>query len=412
MSYHSGVHANEVEQRLSHYRNLVEQWSTTLYELDENATYRLLAAGDLSGVTGDRANKIVETAPGLWVWVGQLRDRVEAVEKLVEEKSVFDNKADEIATLLEGPTILVSKLTLPHGLPQRVAHYFSAERDYDLDLATNCNGLRELFSATYEPVRDIVTEVDSVWRDLMPRIEAATMTLDRANGLCSRLGERVAEVQLATQRLEAVRASVADDPLSLSKNVGPHLDQLVAAAAKAAGALEHSHSSLGDDLANADATLADLRVLRARAAAAYSEAEAKVVVASGLVRVPSPAVIDGQNGLAHRARKFSEIDESDSEWRQARKLVDDWKASATRLGQQLERALESNSEPLKRRADMRSLLRAYKVKAELTPGLPEEVLDLGQQAEEELYHAPTNLDRAQRLIDEFAAAMSTYGGVS
>ena len=412
MSYDLAVHPNQVEQRLKYYRDLVSNWSSSLYELDEHATYRLLAAGDLFGVTGDRANEIVATAPGLWVWVGQLRSRVEDIEQVVEQRTVFDNKADEIATLFDGPTILVSKLTLPQGLPAKVQRYFSAESVHDDDYATNCDGLRELFRATYEPVRDIVNEVDDVWRDLMPRIEAATATLDLAKALSARLGQKVPEVQLASQRLEAVRASVSDDPLSLSGNVGPDLDQLVAAAAKAAGALEHSHGSLSDDLANADALLADLRVLRARAAAAYSEAAAKVVVASGLVRVPSTSVIDGQNGLAHRARQFDNLSDGSTDWREARKVVDTWKASATRLGEQLERALQANAAPLKQRDDMRSLLRAYQVKAEMTPGLSEEIASLGQQASDELYTAPSDLDLAKELMDKFVSALSTYGGSS
>ena len=87
-----------------------------------------------------------------------------------------------------------------------------------------------------------------------------------------------------------------------------------------------------------------------------------------------------------------------------------WKASAARLREQLERALEQNAAPLEKRSDMRSLLRAYKVKADMTPGLSEEIADLGQQAHDELYTAPCNLDRAQELMDEFARALSTYGG--
>ena len=287
-----------------------------------------------------------------------------------------------------------------------VQRHFSPNTSDPADFDTNCEGLVELFNATFGPVSDIVAEVDEVWRDLMPRIEAATATLDRANALCERLGTPVPEVRLATQRLEAVRASVSDDPLSLSKKVGPDLDALVAAAARASGALEHAHGTLSSDLANADATIAELRVLRARAAAAYSESAAKAIPEGGLVRVPSTSVIDGQNGLAHRARRFDGLDESNDDWRDARDLVDEWKRSATRLREQLERALEVNAAPIAKRNDLRALLRAYKVKASMIPDLADEVANLGSQAHDELHTAPTDLARAQDLIDRFARGLS------
>ena len=122
-----------------------------------------------------------------------------------------------------------------------------------------------------------MARVDAVWRDLMPRIDAATSSLTRAEALCNRLEMRLPEVRLARQRLDAVRSSVSDDPLSLSKNVGPDLDALVSDAARAAGNIERAHGSLDTDLAATDVQLTQLRVLRARAAAAFSEA---VVISS------------------------------------------------------------------------------------------------------------------------------------
>ena len=402
------MHPNEVDQRLTHYRDLISQWSASLYELDEHATYRLLAAGDMYGVTGDRANNIVSTAPALWSLLGLLRNRVEDITKLVEESGVFNNQTAEIERLVTEKDIPVSRLGIPNDALTS-ARAFIADGD-EHEIETNCDGVVVLFRKVYEPIRAVVADVDAVWRDLMPRIEAATSTLDRAKALCARLSTTVPEVRMATQRLEAVRASVSDDPLSLSEKVGPDLDALVASAARAAGALEHSHGSLSEDLANADQLLAELRVLRARAAAAYSEAMAKVVPDGDLIRVPSTAVIDGKNGLAHRSRQFDALSEPGSDWREARKLVDEWQASANRLKEQLEKALNVNASPLAQRSDMRSLLRAYRVKASMISNLPADVADLGQVAHDELYTAPTDLGRAKELINRFATQLTTYGG--
>lgn len=411
MSYALCVNSSEAQQRQAHYRTVVEQWSASLYDLDEHATYRLLAAGDMSGVTGNRANAIVASAPVLWAWLGVLRTRVEEVDELVAKSGVFTKNAAQIADLLDGQTILLSYLDVPDGVKPEVRKHFLDSTGDPVDHVTNCDGLIELFREVYNPVRSIVADIDAVWRDLMPRIEAATTTLDRARAVSDRLGVPIPEVRLATQRLEAVRASVSDDPLSLSSNVGPTLDQLVASAARAVGTLEHAHGSLNEDLANADVLLADLRVLRARAAAAYSEAEAKVIPEGGLVRVPSTAVIDGKNGLAHRSRQFDALDEY-LDWRDARRVVDEWRTAADRLHQQLERALEVNAAPIAERSDMRALLRAYQVKAGMIPDLPDEIAELGHKAHAELYTAPTDLGRARELMDQFAAGMTAYGGRS
>ncbi len=400
--------------KLEYYKSVLEQWSASLYELDEHATYRLLAAGDMYGVTGERANHIVASAPLLWSWMGLLRERIELVDELVEASSVFNNKTAEIDLLLTGKNLVVRRLGLTNELLSHVRGYLEKEADYgDLDeIDTNCDGLIELFRAVYDPVRAVVAQVDAVWRDLMPRIDAATTTLDRAKAVSGRLDTIVPEVVMAAQRLEAVRASVSDDPLSLSEKVGPDLDRLVAAAARATGELEQSHGTLSDDLANADSLLAELRVLRARAAAAYSEAEAKVIPEGKLIRVPSTAVIDGQNGLSHQSRRFRSLEEGTTGWKDARTLVDEWKRSAHRLRDQLEKALRANATPLAQRADMRSLLGAYRVKASMIPNLPGEIADIGQRAHDELYTAPTNLSRARELMDQFASELNTYGGGS
>ncbi len=411
MSYDLAVNSTEAQQRQAHYREVVEQWSASLYDLDEHATYRLLAAGDMSGVTGDRANAIVASAPALWAWLGVLRSRIEEVDELVAKGGRFSKNAAQIAELLNGQSILLSHAAVPDGVKPDVRTHFLDSQGNPADHVTNCDGLIELFRDVYNPVRSIVADVDAVWRDLMPRIDAATATLERAKAVSGRLSVPIPEVRLASQRLEAVRASVSDDPLSLSAQVGPTLDELVASAARAVGKLEHAHGSLNDDLAGVDALLAELRVLRARASAAYSEAEAKVIPERGLVRVPSTAVIDGQNGLAHRARKFDGLDQH-LDWRDARRVVDEWRTAANRLREQLERALEVNASPIAERSDMRALLRAYQVKASMIPGLPEEIVELGHQAHSELYTAPTDLGRARALMDQFASGMTAYGGRS
>ncbi len=385
-----------MQQRRAHYHKVVEQWSANLLELDEHATYRLLAAGDMSGVTGDRANQLIASAPSLWRWVGVLRERLADVDKLLDESGMFTNNTAEVAELLAGSSLMIER---PGQLRGEL-------------IDVSCDELIIEFNTLYKSVRDVVADIDAVWRDLIPRIEAATFTLERANATTKRLNVDLPAVRLANQRLEAVRVSVLDDPLSLSNKVGPDLDRLVASAANAAGSLERAHGSLGEDLSNADAVLAELRVLRARAAAAHSEAKAKISPTTKLLAVPGTSIIDGSGGLAHRARQFDAFAESNVDWREAREVVDDWNSAAQRLQQQLEKALAVNVEPLERRDTLRGLLSAYDVKSTMIPDLPAEVLKLGQDARDELFTSPTDLHRAGELVEQFANALTSYGGRS
>jgi hypothetical protein len=405
------VETAEIDHRRSYYRGVLSQWVENLYELDEHPTYRLLAAGDMSGATGEQTNATMAWAPQLWAWLGEFRSHLDVVDALVEDRGVFWNNDSDAALLLGGSSISVSRSSIPRTASQKVLQHLGIDPADPDRVVTTCDGLISLFRSVYEPVRDVVARVDDVWRDLMPRIDAATVSLERAKAICGRLDVRVPEVALAAQRLEAVRASVADDPLSLSGNVGPDLDALVEAAANAAGGLDRAHGSLDDDLAGTDALLAQLRVLRARAAAAYSEAVAKVLPAEELVRIPSTSVIDGTNGLAHRAAKIvGDAETGTRDWQRERTDLDRWHHSAGRLRSQLARGLRVNRAPIEQRNELRGLLRAYRVKASMSRGLPAEVADIGQRAHDELYTSPSNVAEAKALIDEFAAELATYSG--
>lgn len=391
----------------------MQQWGANLYELDEHPTYRLLAAGDMSGTTGERTNNTMASAPHLWAWMADLRRHLETADELVGQRTVFNNTDADVAVLLGGASIWIERAVIPARAPRSVMDQLEPAPGDPGKVLISIDGLIELFRAVYEPVRDVVASVDAVWRDLMPRIDAATTTLARAEAISERLDVRLPEVRLARQRLDAVRASVADDPLSLSAKVGPDLDDLVAAAATASGSLERSHGNLDSDLEGTDARLANLRVLRARAAAAFSEAEAKVLPVEALIRIPGTSVIDGPNGLAHRAAQIvGDAKTGTRDWQRARDDLDRWHHAAERLAAQLERGLARNRAPIEERNELRGLLRAYRVKASMIVGLPDEVGEIGQDAHDELYTSPSDIARAKELIDAFATQLSTYSGGS
>ena len=402
--YDQLVNSAQATHRLQHYREIERRWADDLYELDQHATYRLLAAGDMSGKTGREANLIIEAAPFLWGWLRELRSTLDEVERLQEDRGVFGSKhSDRVTTLLAGPSIELLRVEIPASIPQHLKQELvDSTIDPDTTLVT-IETLTDMFQAVYEPARDVVSLVDAVWRDLMPRINAADVSLVKAEAIAARVGSMVPAVRLARQRLDAVKSSVSDDPLSLASNVGGTLDSLVADAVRAADDLDRSFKNIDADTEASSVMLAELRVLRARAAAAYSEAEAKITAGTALKRVPSTAVIDGPNGLAHRAAQLANTDAS---WQDRRRELDRWQAMAKRLRDQLNQALETNSASIVKRNEMRGLLRAYRSKAAMMPDLPDEVVELGSLAHHELYTSPTDLERAQELIAEFSTQLA------
>lgn len=398
------MHAEEVERRLSHLRAIERRWGEDLFELDQHATYRLLAAGEMAGRTGAKTNSVMSEAPALWGWLGDLRTALDKVDRLRQDRGMFGGKnTSQIATVLEGPSVELRRSELPRTIPAHLqARLIETAPDADAVLVT-LDTLIELFRAVYEPVRDVVAEVDAVWRDLMPRIHAAEVSVAKAEAVAKRIAMTVPEVRLARQRLDAVKSSVSDDPLVLASNVGDALDSLVADAAAAAEQLDRSYSNIESDADATSAILAELRVVRARAAAAYSEAEAKISPSTPLKRVPSTSVIDGPNGLAHRARQLAD---DTGAWQVRRRDLDRWHSTARRLRDQLTNALATNRKAIDDRNELRGLLRAYQAKAAMNPDLADDIVELGDEAHHELFTSPSDLDRARELIADYSAALS------
>ncbi|MCP5030610.1 MAG: hypothetical protein GY939_02330, partial [Actinomycetia bacterium] len=90
-------------------------------------------------------------------------------------------------------------------------------------------------------------------------------------------------------------------------------------------------------------------------------------------------------------------------WNQRRGLLDSWLATARRLEDQLESAIEVNAGPLRRRDELRGRVRAYQAKISAV-GKAED-LDLTAMVDDvraSLYTAPADLERASTTIEELA----------
>ncbi len=148
--------------------------------------------------------------------------------------------------------------------------------------------------------------------------------------------------------------------------------------------------------------MASLRTLRARAEAAATECASKVVAPDRLVRVPSASVIDGDGGLADRLDELFERAPTVS-WNQKRSLLDGWLATARKLEKQLARAEKANRMPLEQREELRGRLEAYRAKiAAVGKAEDLELTAIVDDARNELYTAPTDLENAAAAIETLA----------
>jgi hypothetical protein len=266
-----------------------------------------------------------------------------------------------------------------------------------LSVSEALDGFRRRFDA----VRGWVSEVNALFLALLPRIDAARKTLTRLDAEVAALAVPEPLIGRARAMADDIERRLVEDPLALSPGDGAQLDASVSAAASQVAALRSGHDQLEADLGSTEALLASLRLLRAQAQAAASETEAKVVDAQGVVRVPSPALLDGPGGLADRLDDL--VGQPSGTWDQRRALLDAWLTTAGKLEKQLQRAEAANRAPLSRRDELRGLLRAYQAKVSAVGRAEDlELTALVDRARTELYTAPTDLARAAATIEELA----------
>ncbi len=170
--------------------------------------------------------------------------------------------------------------------------------------------------------------------------------------------------------------------------------------------LRTGHDNLDDDLNRTEETLATLRVLRTRAAAAATEARHKIVDPQGLVTVPARTIIDGAGGLAERLDELLALTGPDVDagrWTQQRAVLDQWLTMAGRLERQLTDAERRNRRDLDRRDELRGRLQAFQAKMAATGNAETpEAMELAEAAWTELYTAPSDLDAAEAVIVRLA----------
>jgi len=248
----------EIDELLARYSAAESRIAANLVELDDHPTYELITSGVLTGVTHARVNAPAANAPLLWTGLDALRNTLTTARQVRSDGRVSRDDRSELAEILKGKSVLMGVVETPLAERDLLAGR-SVERRLTIEAL-----LGEL-RAIYEPLRDAVADIDAVWRDVLPRLDAANTTLGELSGELSELGASEPTLTAASAQLSELRLVVMDDPLSLDAGAGQELDQAVAAAARNVGQLRHDHDALDTDLARTEELIATARSLRARA---------------------------------------------------------------------------------------------------------------------------------------------------
>ncbi|MEO5842135.1 MAG: hypothetical protein ABIQ73_15420 [Acidimicrobiales bacterium] len=391
------MNLEQLDELLRRYREAEQKIAATLVDLEAQPTYKLVTTARLRGTTAARLQAALESVPELWRAFSTLREVLDEARTIRgQRRSIADEERQRLETVLASPSILISVEQLP--LEQR-----SLLGPTEKETRITPEQLIAQMSATFATVTEGVGAVERAWRDVVPRIDAATTALARLVQTAED-HDAAGEPALDSLRdtLQEIETTLAEDPLGMDANSTARLDATLAIAEQRVGELSRARGSLDDDLARAGGLLADLRKLRAESAAVVAESSVKIADYHPIDVVPAE-LIDGADGLA---AELGDIRALTSSWRERRRQLDAWLARAEPLSTDSAQALAANRAPLRRRGELRGLLDAYRAKA-ADIGLveDEEIAALVRAANQELHTAPTSLVRAEQLVTQLSAAL-------
>ena len=372
--------AGDPEAVLERHEAALASLRASLLDIEATPSYLMLIGDEVGPQTQAKVGSVADDAASLWPMVDAAGGALTHVREYLDTNGLRGRHRDEVIRLLS------ERWVSYHGGTGRLA------------IGELLAGLR----TTFDELQRWVTEINDLWLAVIPRIDAARSTLNRLQSEVDELGVPEPLVGRARALADDLERRLVEDPLGVVAGDGPHLDAQVEAAASQVASLRAGRDSLDDDLRGTEELLASLRLLRARAEASASESRAKVGSVDGLVRVPTPAVIDGPGGLAERLDELF-VERAGANWAQKRTLLDSWLTTARKLERQLERAVAANRAPLDRRDDLRGRLRAYQAKmAAVGKAEDMELAAIVDRAREQLYRAPADMDEASTAIDELA----------
>ncbi len=359
-------------------RSVLEALQAELVEMETSPSFLMLTSGSLGMETERAVGSTMAEVNVLWPLLHGARSELTLLDELGDGRTVGreiqERLTQPMVTVAAGPNTPARQMLLGDALDRA--------------------------RALLVPIEEAVARVDTMWLELLPRLDGSKRTLARLRDEAARLGVTEPLIGRAQALATDLEERLVSDPFGIHPNDPANLDEQVALAAEQIASLRSGHDGLETDMASTEALLAELRGLRAAADAARLASLEKIKEPAGLVRIPAPSVIDGTRGLADR---LDDLFDDAVPWMHRRTMLDQVRSSADRLHRQLERAEAANRGPIDKRNELRGRLTAFQAKmAAVGQGENQELTELADLARAELYTSPVDLDIAEALVDDLA----------
>jgi hypothetical protein len=392
------VTLDQIDEALTDWHGRLRTAGNNLMALSQEDAYRRLRGEGgwpkavIAGVTAARVAPAIEALQELWAHfarLAELIDRADALRQGVSRLFPSRQLLDEIAALLQGPSIQLPPLTTPlarRGLLGPAETERAITPDDLLAAMTRC----------FESARDVVLAVGSAW-DRVPlaldRLDAEAAAL-LAEQLPANLADELTRVR---QEIVEVRPTADADPLGADERLA-HLSQRVATVRGRLAEDAREREQLRTAVADARALLERVKATADEAARAMVEQSQKVEMDSPAVAPPGAEEVAALGPWLDRLNAVREA----GRFGAARIGLGRWTEAAGRLLRQAEESRDAARAALDRRRDLRGLLGALRAKAAALGRAEEAALGaIARQAEELLRRRPTPLAAAGRVVAEY-----------
>lgn len=368
--------------------------SGDLLDLESHTTYRLLKDAHLRGRTRQRWEQAQAALATMWSLNDAYREVLRQAERIRAERARLGG--DQLAALTEllaGPSVVVKA-------PPRPVEQRSLLPQPDERLTLDETVMR--MDTAFQAATDALTEIDSTWTALLPRLDAADSALREVDALLTRLSE-TADLARTRSDLARLRAAVLEDPLDAG-SAKQELDPIARFLADTQAELEQA-LAVRDEYGRRREDLG-AALDRVRAA----ESEARLAHGAVVAKIALPPQAQPRSRVAELAAELDALDAA----------ADSWSARAKRLAALEQRAEEAAQRArttakalfglVGRRDELRGLLIASQAKAART-GMAEdpEAVRLYAQARALLWTAPCDLTKAASTVDLYKRAINGGG---
>ena len=362
--------AHALDRRLQELRSEQETLAGRITELDRDTTFaRLTGDPTLAGATAERIRPAAAQLSGLRQPLAVLGQLVERVGNARGWGTLDDNVATALFAQLNSPTIVFP------GEPRGITPH----------------ELLQLVDEAYAAVHTVVAEVAGVWGNLELRLDDARSEAERLAGNLP--GFRI--VEAAREALEGLSDRAGGDPLGVADDLIT-VESALATAASAGDEVDR----LNDVMAIARQTLSELETLLGEGRNALALSRAEIATPRGLLDPVDPGVLTGERGLRPWLGRLDAL-VGRGEVALASKGLESWTALADKTLAAARQIAEANARPTQRRRELRSLLRAARVKAGAS-GRAEDPLmtDLFRDADRSLTK-PCCLETAEGRVEAY-----------